>query len=96
VSFAAVRDAGMFLSGATGALAAVAALLFLKFRRRTGDRFFTLFSAAFALMAANRFGILFAGPSSDHVIWFYLIRLFAYLIILAAIVDKNVGRPSRR
>lgn len=91
-----VRDSGMFLSGATAAFSVVAAVFFFKYWRRSGDRFFGLFAAAFLLMAVNRVGIVSAGPSSDHVLWFYLIRLLAYLTILGAIVEKNLGPPGRR
>ena len=95
MSWMTIRDAGVFLCGASAAFALVAAVYFLKFRRRTGDRFFTMFAVAFFLMALNRVGIVVAGPVGDHVLWFYLVRLAAYLVILLAIVQKNLPRRGR-
>lgn len=70
----------------------VAAAFFLRFWRESRDRLFAFFSAAFFLMALNRrfTGLVENETSSDMTP--YLIRLLAYLIILAAIIDKNFRR----
>src|SRR3954468_22539653 len=83
-----------FLTGANCALSFVAALCFLRFYRKTGDRLFIFFSAAFSIMGINRliFTII-ASPDNEPTI-LYIIRLAAYLLILWAIIDKN--RPPRR
>ena len=73
---------------------AIAALFFLRFRRETGDRLFAFFGAAFALLALQR-ALLAAGPLfAIEEIWYYVLRLVAFLLIIAAIVDKN--RTSAR
>lgn len=78
-----------FLAGAIVVLCGVAALLFWHFRRQAGERFFGLFALAFATLGV---GFLFqaAGDQQSefrpHV---FLIRLAAFLLIIAAIAEKN-------
>lgn len=84
-----------FLSGIIFALSCVAGLFFLRFWRKTHDRFFAFFSAAFWLMALHRVVVLMTRDSNEHVVGAYLIRLLAFVLILVAIVDKNRG-PSRK
>jgi hypothetical protein len=68
---------------------AIAALFFFRFWRETRDRLFGIFAAAFGLLAAQRAALaLSADPSGDQVL-LYGIRLLAFVLILAAIVDKN-------
>ena len=85
-----------FLTGAIVVLCGVAALHFWNFRRHTGDRLFTLFAMAFATLGVS-FTFLAAGDGESefrpHV---FLIRLAAFLLIIAAIVDKNRRVPDRR
>ncbi len=77
------------LSGviATGSL--VAALSFLKFWRRSDDRLFAFFAAAFAVFAANAVALGLADPQAERTIALYVIRLLGSLLILLAIADKN-------
>lgn len=77
------------LSGviATGSL--VAAVSFLKFWRRSGDRLFAFFAAAFAVFAANAVALGLADPRAERAIALYVIRLLGSLLILLAIADKN-------
>jgi membrane-associated PAP2 superfamily phosphatase len=75
---------------------AVAALFFLRFRRETRDRLFAFFAAAFALLALQR-ALLAAGPLLRiDELWYYVMRLLAFLLIIAAIVDKNRTASSGR
>jgi hypothetical protein len=68
---------------------AVAGLFFLRFWRETRDRLFGIFAAAFWLLSAQRLALaLSADPNGDQVL-LYGIRLLAFVLILAAIVDKN-------
>lgn len=83
-----------FLSGIIFALSCVAALFFLRFWRKSRDRFFAFFSAAFWLMALHRVVLLGLRDSNEYVVGAYAIRLLAFVLILVAIVDKNRG-PSR-
>lgn len=80
------------LSGALVALFFVAALFFRKFGRRTRDRFFDLFAAAFLLMAANSALLGLTAADSEHRTVLYGVRLVAFLIIIGAIWHKN--RPE--
>ncbi|HEY0093029.1 MAG TPA: DUF5985 family protein [Archangium sp.] len=76
------------------ALALVAGLFFLRFWRKTRDRFFAFFAASFWLMGLHRVVVLALRDSNEHLVAAYLIRLFAFVLILVAIVDKN--RVPRR
>jgi len=55
----------MFLNGATAMGSAVAALLFLRFWRESGDRLFLAFSSAFLIFAVN-YGVLGLVPLAMH------------------------------
>ena len=84
-----------FLFGAIAMAAAVAALCFLRFYRRTGDRFFLYFCASFALETLSRLLFVCLQWTEQDSDWFYLFRLVAYGLILAGIVDKNIRRSPR-
>jgi hypothetical protein len=67
----------------------VAGLFFLRFYTRTRDRLFSMFCVAFRLLGVLRVAMLFvADPAEQH--YLYWLRLVAYLLILVAIVDKNL------
>jgi len=72
------------------ALALVAALFFARFYRRSRDTFFLLFAAAFALLACNWGAVSLLGPADEARAWAFLVRLLAFVLILVAIVWKNV------
>ena len=79
------------VSGALIAGYAVAGLFFLRFWRETRDRLFGIFAGAFWLLALQRLLLaLFQDPDREQL-WLYGIRLLAFVLILAAIVDKNRG-----
>lgn len=83
-------------SGALVLAFATAALFFLRFWRDTRDRLFVLFALAFVVLAVNRVGIALSVQQGDHGDHYYWVRLCAFLIILAAIVDKNrAPKPPR-
>ena len=82
-----------FISGATFLAYVVAALFFLRFWKETGDRLFALFAVAFAVLGVNRVLLTYFAEPHEARTWLYLVRLLAYLLMLAAIVDKNRGRP---
>jgi drug/metabolite transporter superfamily protein YnfA len=84
-----------FLSGMAAALCLVAGLFFLRFWRKTRDRFFAFFAAAFWLMALHRVVMLFLRDNNEHLVAAYSIRLLAFVLILVAIVDKNRVRPRK-
>ena len=78
-----------FLLGATAMASLVAALFFLRFWRETEDRFFLYFAVAFGIEGLNRSVLGLSSISQETEPFFYLVRLIAFLLILAAIVDKN-------
>jgi hypothetical protein len=82
-----------FLNGGVMMAALAVALFFARSWRRTGDRFFLLFALAFALLAAERWGLLYVRPDHELRHSVYLLRLAAFSLILFAVIDKN--RSSR-
>ena len=79
-----------FASGFSTAGFLIAALFFLKFWRRSGDGLFATFSLAFGLMAANTaVPALMDIPDVDQPL-VYLLRLAAFLLIIAAVLHKNI------
>ena len=70
----------------------VAAAFFFRFWRQTRDRLFLAFGAAFLIEGINRASVLcLDDPASGNPL-IYVIRLLSYLLILAAIADKNRKR----
>jgi hypothetical protein len=78
-----------FLNGATVMACFVALLFFLRFFRRTGEPLFARFAVAFALLGAHWLALALTGPDYEFRPFLYLLRLLAFLVILAAIVEKN-------
>jgi hypothetical protein len=86
-----------FIQGATMVASLGVALFFLRFWRRTGDRFFAVFAAAFAVFAVNRLLLATLAEDSEARTWVYAMRAAMFLMIAGAIVDKNYGKqPSSR
>jgi hypothetical protein len=85
-----------FLYGAIAMAAATAALFFLRFYRRTRDRFFLYFFAAFSIESASRLLAVILHWSDTDSAWFYLLRVVAYGLILVGVIDKNLRRPRSR
>jgi len=78
-----------FISGAMGVASLVIGFFFTQFYKKLGDRFFLLFAIAFYILAFERVVLLFYQVKNETQPAVYLIRLAAFIIILAAIVDKN-------
>lgn len=84
-----------FLSGAVMLGLGMAGLFFLRFWKQTRDRLFLLFSISFLLMGAQRVALLVSEQMDENRdAYLYGIRIVAFLLILAAIMDKN--RESSR
>ncbi|MFP5390552.1 MAG: DUF5985 family protein [Gammaproteobacteria bacterium] len=66
------------------------ALFFLRFWQTSRDRFFLYFALSFALEGVHRFVSELYPEVSESSPLHYLIRLLAYLLILWAIVEKNL------
>lgn len=85
-----------FLLGVISMASVTAGMFFLKFWRRTHDSLFLSFSIAFFVEGLNRGAILLvATRPGEGDVWTYIVRLFAFVIILAAILRKNYGPESR-
>jgi len=77
------------LLGALAMGTLVIGVIFLRLWRDTGDRFFLFFALSFIVQAANRLALSLAPSPGEGGPLHYWIRLVAYLLILAAIYDKN-------
>jgi hypothetical protein len=75
---------------ATAMGALVAGLFFLRYWRDSGDRLFAWFAAAFFLKAMNRVGLVIVGEAHEVSTLLYLVRMTAFLLIIAGVVEKNV------
>jgi hypothetical protein len=77
------------LSGIIACGSFVVALHFFRSWRRSGDRLLGLFAAAFAVFAANGVALGLTEPDAEVRVYLYTVRLIGFLLILAAIIDKN-------
>lgn len=84
-----------FISGVIAMGHAVAALFFLRFFVRTRDRLFVAFAGAFALLSLNAGLVIVLQVPQEEQSPFYLLRLCAFLLIIVAVLAKNLGRKSR-
>lgn len=78
-----------FLLGVIVTASLTAGAFFLRFWRQTRDTLFLTFAAAFIIEGLNRIGFLFVERPNEGSPAIYLVRLIAFLLILAAIVRKN-------
>lgn len=81
-----------FLAGGSAVAAAGIALYFARYWRQTADRFFLLFALAFGVFGVNRLALTLVDDESESRPWLYLLRLGAFLLIIAAVVEKNRQR----
>lgn len=82
-----------FLSGAIAAACFAVVLFFVRFQKATGDRLFGFFAGAFALLGVEHLAVNFFSQQLESSV--YLIRLGAFLLILAGILDKNRKQKKR-
>jgi len=81
-----------FLLGAAAMGSLAAALFFLRFWRRTGDRFFLYFSAAFGIEGVSRLPLALEQAPNETEPLYYLPRLVAFSLIALAVILKNRPR----
>jgi hypothetical protein len=72
---------------------AVAALLFLKFWRRTREGLFLAFAGSFLLMGVMQALLTLGDTPVEERSWLFLLRLAAFSLILAALWWQNRRRP---
>jgi hypothetical protein len=89
-----VKPLNAFFSGAIMTASAVIGLFFLRFWKMSRDRLFLYFGLAFFLMAIERWVLVLSPADGEYRPYVYLVRLVAFLVIAAAIIDKN-RRPQK-
>ena len=89
-----MSSTAFFLSGAITAGFLVASVFFSRFWRRTGDGLFLAFSAAFALLALNHALVGLLAIPREEQSPIYLLRLAAFVLIIVAVLRKNMARPG--
>ena len=78
-----------FLQAVSATAAAASGLFFFRFWRDTGDRLFALFGAAFCLLSLSWALLAIINPTDETRPYMYAIRLVAFLLIIAGMIDKN-------
>ena len=77
-----------FLQGAIVMGCAIIGVFFLRFWKKSRDRLFLFFSAAFWLLGINWLALAFSNKDEPNTI-LYVVRLLAFVLILIGIWDKN-------
>ena len=83
------------LLGAIALGTATIGVFFLRFWRDGRDRFFLLFGLSFLVEAVNRGVIALSAHPNEGSPVLYLVRLVAYLLIIAAVWEKNRSWRAR-
>jgi len=85
------------LAGAVACTYVIAGVFFLRFWRRTRDRLFLSFAGAFWLLAVNQIVVDRLTVDDERSGLAYLLRVVGFLLILYAIIEKNIraGRSRR-
>jgi hypothetical protein len=83
-----------FLQGAITTGYLVCSVFFLRFWRRTAERLFLAFGIAFVFLAMNQVLAWYLEAGDERTAYVYSLRVVGFLLILAAIVDKNVPRKT--
>lgn len=83
------------MSGALVFAYVIAGMHFLRFWRRTGDHLFLHFAIAFWLFALNQLIASVPYVTADTDGYEYLLRVLGFMLILAAIVEKNLLKWPR-
>jgi Family of unknown function (DUF5985) len=80
-----------FLAGMVTAGFVAGGLFFAKFWWRSGNVLFQAFAVSFWLLALNQALVTLGPYAEDTRIWFYLLRVAAFLLIAGAIVRNNTS-----
>lgn len=78
-----------FLWGALAMSAWIGGLFFFRFWWLARDRLFLYFSFAFWILAANWLCLVLSPRADEATHWVYLLRVVAFALIIAGILDKN-------
>lgn len=83
-----------FLAGAVAMGFAIAALMFLKFWRRTREGLFLAFAGSFLLLSLNHAMLSLSRVPLEERSSLYLVRLLAFLLIIGALWHQNRKRRA--
>ena len=84
-----------FLSGAISMGFVISGLFFLRFWRDTREELFLAFALAFTLLSVAQACLVLLGVPLEERSWIFLLRLAAFLLIILAILRKNLrGTPG--
>lgn len=83
-----------FLSGLVTSGYLVAAAFFARFWIKTRDRLFLAFAGAFVLFALNQALVGLFRVTTEPESLVYVLRILGFVVILAAILDKNLRRSG--
>lgn len=78
-----------FLLGVIATSSVTAGVFFLRFWRDTRDSLFLCFAIAFIAEGINRTLMLLFRQPNEGSPWIYVVRFFAFLLILIGILYKN-------
>ena len=84
------------LVGAIAMASLAISMVFTRYWRNTGDRFFLYFALSFAIEGAHRIYSSAAQSLNEETALHYVIRLVAYGLILWAIFEKNWPRGKAK
>jgi TRAP-type C4-dicarboxylate transport system permease small subunit len=85
-----------FVSGAVTMGYLVASGFFMRFWRKTADRLFLAFALAFVLLALNQALAQWLGAADERLGYTYLLRVLGFVLILVAIIDKNLSQNAKK
>lgn len=80
------------LLGAIAMASLVAGLFFLRFWRDTRDSLFLWFAISFLIEGLNRAALGLSADPNEGRPFFYFVRFLSFLLILIAIVQKNLAK----
>ncbi len=89
-----VDDICQFISGATMMAEIGISIFFFKYWKRSKDRLFVYFAAAFALLAVSQIVVFCYGDRGNFSIFGYSVRFIAFACIIIGIIEKNL--PQKR
>jgi uncharacterized membrane protein HdeD (DUF308 family) len=82
------------LLGAISMASLIAAMFFLRFWRHTADQLFLWFAVSFLVEGINRAALGLSANPNEAQPFFYFVRFLSYLLIVIAIVAKNLERKK--
>jgi hypothetical protein len=85
-----VNQLNIMMAGCILMASLAIAFFFMRFWKKTRDRFFAILAVSFLMLAIERFLLIFSsGFSGEHIPFIYTIRLVAFILIIYGVIDKN-------